>query len=351
MQAPISHVLPLTMIRRARMLPVNGRVLARVGQKVNATDVVADADVSNKHILLNIRRALNLSAFDDFRKVIEHRVGDKVQEGDVIAETSGIFKRVVYAPAAGQIVSISGGQLLLEVQGEPFKLQAGLNGEVTEVIPEQGVILETHGALIQGVWGNGKINMGMLLNLAQEAGEELTSDRMDVSMRGAVVLGGHCSSAEVFRVGMELPLRGLILGSMSADLVPIARQVDYPVILTEGFGIYPLNNIAYRILTTNERRDVCLNAVEWDAYTGDRPEVIIPLPATGNLAPEVAQFKAGHTVRIKGAPYSKQVVGVLVEMLPGLTLMPNGLRVPAASVRLENNEEINIPLANLDVLD
>ncbi len=193
--------------------------------------------------------------------------------------------------------------------------------------------------------------MGMLLNLAQEAGEELTSDRMDVSMRGAVVLGGHCSSAEVFRVGMELPLRGLILGSMSADLVSIARQVDYPVILTEGFGIYPLNNIAYRILTTNERRDVCLNAVEWDAYTGDRPEVIIPLPATGNLAPEVAQFKAGHTVRIKGAPYSKQVVGVLVEMLPGLTLMPNGLRVPAASVRLENNEEINIPLANLDVLD
>ena len=351
MQAPVSHILPLTMIRRARMLPVNGRVLARIGQKVSATDVVADADVSNKHVILNIRRALNLSAQDDLQKIIEHRVGDKVQEGDVIAETSGVFKRVVYAPVSGQIVSISSGQVLIEVQGDHFKLLAGLNGEVTEVIPEQGVILEAHGALIQGVWGNGKINMGMLLNLAQEAGKELTGEMLDVSMRGAVVLGGHCSSAEVLRIGMDLPLRGLILGSMTAELVPVARQVDYPVIVTEGFGIYPINNIAYRILTTNERRDVCLNAVEWDRYAGERPEVVIPLPATGNLAPEVAQFKTGHTVRIKGAPYSKQVVGVLVEMLPGLTLMPNGLRVPAASVRLENNEEINIPLANLDVLD
>ena len=351
MQAAISHILPLTMIRRARMLPVNGRVLARVGQKVSATDVVADAEMSNKHILLNVRRALNLSTQDDLRKRIELRVGDKVQEGDVIAETSGVFKRVVYAPVAGQIISISGGQILLEVQDEPFKLQAGLNGEVTEVIPEQGVILETHGALIQGVWGNGKINMGMLLNLAQEAEEELTGEKLDVSMRGAVVLGGHCSSAEVLRIGMELPLRGLILGSMTADLVSVAKQVDYPVILIEGFGVYPINNIAYRILTTNERRDVCINAAEWDRYSGNRPEVIIPLPATGNLAPEVAQFKMGHTVRIKGASYGKQVVGILVEMLPGLTLMSNGLRVPAANVRLENNEEIHIPLANLDVLD
>ena len=351
MQASISHILPLTMIRRARMLPVNGRVLARAGQKVSATDVVAEADVANKHVILNIRRALSLSAQEDLQKIVEHRVGDKVQEGDVIAETSGIFKRVVYAPVSGQIVSISGGQVLLEAQGECFKLLAGLNGEVAEVIPEQGVILETHGALIQGVWGNGKINIGVLFNLAEEAGKELTAEMLDVSMRGAVVLGGHCSSAEVLRIAMGLPLRGLILGSMTAELIPVARQVEYPIILTEGFGIYPINNIAHRILTTNERRDVCLNATEWDRYTGDRPEVIIPLPATGNLAPEIAQFKSGQTVRIKGASYNKQAVGVLVEMLPGLTLMPNGLRVPAANVRLENNEEINIPLANLDVLD
>lgn len=351
MRASICHILPLTLIRRARMLPDAGQVLVRVGQKVGAADVVAEANIHNPHILMDVRSALRLSYADDLRKYITLRVGDRVQEGDVIAESSGLFKRIVSAPANGQIVAITSGQVMLETSGKPFQLLAGITGEVMEVIPGQGVILESHGALIQGVWGNGQINTGLLLSLANDAGDELVPAKIDMSMRGAVLMAGTCSSEEALLAAAQLPIRGLILGSMSSDLIPIAQRMEYPIVLLDGFGQIPINSVAYRILSTNEKRDVSINAAPLNLFKGTRPEIVIPLPAVGELAPEVAQFKAGQTIRIKGAPYNKQVIGTLIEIIPGLTLLPNGIRVPAAFIRLENNEEIKIPLANLDVLD
>ncbi len=41
------------------------------------------------------------------------------------------------------------GQVLLEMESQSHQLLAGINGVVTEIIPDQGVVVETSGALIQ----------------------------------------------------------------------------------------------------------------------------------------------------------------------------------------------------------
>lgn len=349
MVAPITHFLALTAIRRARMLPSRGQVKVRVGQKVSATDVVAECFLPGKHLVFNIRRALNVSRVERAEKLIECKVGDKLQKGDVIAEAGGLLPRSVRAPANGQVVAIVGGQVMFELQSDRFELKAGLNGTVTQVMTEQGVVLEANGALLQGVWGNGQINLGLLTCLAKSPEEEFTRANVDVSMRGAVLMSGHCRQAEALVAANELPLRGLILASMSADLIPVAQAMSYPILLIEGFGRLPMNNMAYKLLTSSDKRDICLNAAN-DAYHGDRPEAMIPLPANGQVPQEIAPLEAGRVVRLQGPPYAG-LIGKVQRIHSGLTTLPNGLRTSAADVLLENNQLVLVALGNLDVLE
>ncbi len=350
MSAALTHILPLTTIRRVRLLPAPGRVLVRPGQQVATNDPVAEIYLPDAHTLLDVRRALSIPSVNKAEALIKRRVGEKVQKGDVIAETGGMFSRVIRTPVNAVIVAIDHAQVILETEAPPVILRAGMPGVVTEIIGDRGVIVENNGALIQGVWGNNRAEMGMLLMLARTPDDELTRDRLDVSMRGAIVAGGHCSSPDVLKTANDLPLRGLIFSSMAPTLIPQANALKIPVIVLEGFGRIPYSAPLYKLLVSSEKRDAAVNAAIWDRYNGERPEIIIPLPATGQTPLEAVEYCEGQTVRILGAPYAGQT-GKLEALSRGLAPLPNRLRAPAADVRLENGEKVTIPLVNLDVLE
>jgi hypothetical protein len=138
---------------------------------------------------------------------------------------------------------------------------------------------------------------------------------------------------------------------MSSALVPVALQMRYPILVIDGFGSSPMNSAAFKLLTSNAKRDVTINAEPYDRYTGSHPEVIIPLPISQEptVAKEVDVFSVGQQVRIYRAPHLG-VLGTIMNILPGLTILPNGLRAQAAEVRTEEGEQIVIPLTNLEVL-
>ncbi|KPL79336.1 hypothetical protein ADN00_03140 [Ornatilinea apprima] len=350
MQTPVTHILPLTLIRRVRLLPAPGKVLVRAGQEVHAADVVAETASHQRHVLLDVRRALQLSADEDLKQVFDRKVGEKIQKGDLIAQKGGLFKRVLVSPEDGVILAVMGGQVLIEAVTPPTQIFAGFDGRVAEVIADQGVVIETHGALLQGVWGNNQIGNGLLISLAKSPADDLSSSLLDVSMRGAVLLAGTCSEASALEMARDIHLRGLILGSISAHLIPLAEKLEFPVMVLEGFGQIPISTPAFRILSTSEKREVCLNATRWDAFHGERPELVIPLPAQGEVAQDLAALQAGRKVRLTLAPWVG-AVGSIEQMLPGQTALPNGLRAPAARVRLENGEVHTVPSVNLDVLE
>lgn len=349
MLAPVYHILPLTNIRRMRTLPVAGSVLVRPGQKVNASDVVAQAQVPAGHVILDIRRGLGIPQVSAAESCIVRQVGDRLEKGDVIAESGGVFARIIRAPQDGEIVSIGGGQVLLRVRTATLEVTAGFAGTVADIIKDQGAIIETHGALIQGVWGNGRSDNGMLMVVTKSPEDELTRAQIEVSMRGGVVVGGHCASADVLHACAELPLRGLVLASMSSDLIAVAEGLAYPVIVIEGFGKIPMNPSAFQLLTTSDKRDASVSAA-FSRATGERPEVIIPLPALGQVAPETDTFTAGQTVRIQGAPYAGRFATIL-QTRTGLFTLPNGLKAAAADVQLEDGTRVAVPLANLEVIE
>jgi hypothetical protein len=350
MLAPVLHILPFVKIRRERTLPFPGRVVVRKGQLVAASDVIAEASLAPEHLMLNIARGLGVSE-DLADSHLQVKAGVRVLEGDVLAGPVGLAKRVMRTPRNGRIVLAGGGQVLLEVESPKHELKAGLPGMVTDLLGDRGAVIETTGALIQGVWGNGRAGAGLMTVLAHSPDERLTADRIDISLRGLLILAGYCRDADVLKAAADLPLRGLILASMDSTLISLAAKMPYPILILDGFGQLPMNSAAYKLLSTSEKREVAVNAESWDRFKGTRPEAVIHLPAAGELPlpNDGSVFSSGQQVRALRAPHIGKI-GTLMGLRPGSTVFPSGIQAQAGEVRLESGEIAVLPLANLEVL-
>jgi hypothetical protein len=355
MLAPVTHILPLTNIRRERLLPVPGRVVVRKGQKVTATDVIAEANCSPEHQVLDIGRGLGLSeqAAD---QQIQVKPSAQVAAGDVLAGPVGLAKRVVRAPESGRVIQAGSGRVLLELDRPSYELKAGFPGTVVELLGERGAVIENSGALIQGVWGNGLIDYGLMILLASTPEELLTADRLAVNLRGSIIVAGHCADVRALEAAAELPLRGMILSSLDPELLPDAASLGFPVIVIEGFGQRAMNSVAYKILSANHKQEAAINAEPWDRFLGKRPEVVVPLPAAANeahsLTPklkDIQVFSPGQQVRVIRSTHISRI-GTLVKLL-GTVVLPSGVHAQAALIHLETGENAVLPLRNLEVLE
>ncbi len=351
MQFAVTHYQPLTTIRRERLLPLGGKILARKGQKVKSTDILAECDLTPQFIVVEYARGLGLSP-QDADEYVQVKVGMDVEQNDVIAGPVGLMKRLVRSPHPGRVVLIGDGQLLLRRKSDPFYLQAGFEGTVVELIADRGVILQTVGVLAQGVWGNGRTASGILVTVLEQPEEELTDKHFDQRTQNAIVLGSYVTKAAALEKAAAVPVRGLVLGGLEGSLVGMAEQMPYPILVLDGFGSYPMNPFAYPILATNERREAYINAEKWDTYQGKRPEIIIPLPLEDypTETRETAELSPGATVRICRSPFCGRV-GKIERLLTGKVILPNGLSTQAAEVRLADNELVLSPFVNLEILE
>ena len=350
MLAPVTHILPLTTVRRERLLPLPGRILARMEQKVAPLDVVAEVNHGQEHVLIDVARTLRVT-IDEAKTLIRCKVGETVAAGQVIAQSHSLIPQSVKAASSGKVILVGGGQVLLEVGESTLELQAGMPGLVTRLVSDRGVEITFSGALIQGLWGNGRVDTGLLLPLMDRPRDELTVSKMDVSQRGSVLLAGTCSDPAALQTAAELPARGLVLGSLSPALLTQAGALPFPIMVIDGFGSIPLNATAFKLLTSNAKREVTVNAEPFDRYAGVRPEMFISLPVNQEppITREVETFAPNQPVRLVHDPQAG-AVGTLLSLRSGLTTMPSGLRVPAAEVKLESGEQVVVPLANLEVL-
>jgi len=179
----------------------------------------------------------------------------------------------------------------------------------------------------------------------------LSADRLDMNLRGSVILGGHVRDMETLRAAADLPVRGLIISSLLSSLLPTAVQMRYPILVLDGFGAMPMNTAAYDLLISNNKREVTVNAEHFDRYNGNRPEVIIPLPISNepDEPSDYAPFALGQRVRMRRSP-NAGMLGTLANLPAGMSTLPSGLRASAGEVKLENGTTVLVPLVNLEVV-
>lgn len=351
MLATVRQIIPLANIRRERVLPIQGRITARRMQKVAPTDVVAQAVLDPKHMMLDLTQGLNVSR-ERAEELIQRQVGDVLSKGDVIAGPVGLFQRVVRAPFDGEVKLAAEGKVLLGKDTKPYHLLAGMEGTVTNIIPDRGVIIETRGALIQGVWGNGHVAHGVMQVLSRDLDEEVLPEQIDISYRGAIAVGGFCKNPEFFHTAASIPVKGVVLGSMSSSLIPVAQEMEYPIIIVDGFGQKALNSSAVKLILSNNEKEFSLNAQEFDQNMGDYPEIIISLtsPETSQPPQDMDSISLGKQAYILSGPQASRI-GTIENLFPDDYTFPNGIQAAAAELNLGQTEKITVPLRNLELIE
>ncbi len=350
MNAQIVHMKSFVTIRRECFLPQEGKVLVRKGQHVLPDEVLAVCESLPEYLLFDYARGLGLPA-QKADRLLQVKVGQEIEEKDILAGPVGWAKRVVRSSKKGKVVLAGDGQLLLGVVKPPFELKAGFEAIVADLIAGRGVILETNGDLIQGIWGNGKCSSGVLMNPYQAAEEELSAEHFTLDMRDAVLMGGWVSKPSTLKSAAEFPLRGVILGGLAANLIGLAREMPYPILVLDGFGAIGMNSLAYQILSKNERKQISINAGEWDRLNGTRPEAIVGLSEieSEEMVSDLVELSAGQTVRICNSPYFGKI-GHLERIIPGRTILSNGISIHAGEILLEDGEKVISPLDNIEVI-
>jgi hypothetical protein len=340
----------LTSIKRERILPVAGSVLVRRMQKVSPTDVIVVAPMAPEYILLDIARGLNVTP-DRADELLQREAGEDLAKGDIIAGPVGVLQRVIRAPQNGQIRIAGEGKVLFEVASAPFELQAGMEGTVTNVIPERGAIIESRGSLVQGVWGNGKITYGVIQPVSNDLLKELVPEQLNISFRGTIITAGFVRNPEVLEVAGSIPIKGMILGSMSSSLIPAAKKADFPIMLVDGFGTAPMNRVAENILIANKDKNVALNAQKCDPFLGNFPEVIINQSTNRDLEDprETESLRAGKQVIIINGPLATRI-GKVESIFSKKKTLPSGIDAQVAELILSNEEKAEVPLTNLEII-
>jgi hypothetical protein len=349
-----THVTPLATIRRERMLPQPGYVLVDEGDRVEAATAVARAETYGRHYLYDLPRMLDLP-LQQVAKYLRVQAGAAVNKGDPLASRPtllGLSSVAVPAPAGGAVVEIKDGQLLFAATGPVIEIKAGFPGTVLSINADWGVQLETAGALIQGAWGNGKQEYGVLKMLVNDPAQPLAVELLDAGSKGAIVVAGT-TDEKGLRLAEKRKLRGLVLGSLPSGLIKAARSLSCPVLVVEGFGKRVMSQQAWSLLADNNTREAAVDARPPDRWEGRRPELIIPLTHPGGqLAqpPDGQALTVGRRVRVNRLPYAGQV-GTVTLMPERGAAMPSGVLAAVAHVELEEQGTVVVPLANLEICE
>ncbi|MFC2064388.1 hypothetical protein ACFLXB_04755 [Chloroflexota bacterium] len=353
MYAPLTQIHPLTLIQRKRYLPVPGRILVRQNQKVSPFDVVAETEFSTKHILLDVAAQLHISA-QEADTLIKCQVGDRLSVNQLIAPARGFFSFPILSPVNGSVILVGEGQVLIKVGDSKFSLQANYPGTITKILQDKGVEITSEGTLIQGIWGNGQVHFGNLQSNfgIGSSGNILAVDHLNTNHRGSILMAGHCSDEKTLNKAAGLPLHGLILGSISSHLLTQASKLQFPIMITEGFGYHPMSSIVFELLSSHIGKDVALIGTVFDPYKGTRPEIVVPKGSSAEtpMANEVGILSVGSQVRIILNPGLTKV-GTVTRILQEDMEFPAGLRLPSAEIRLESGKTEMVPLMNLEVIN
>jgi len=360
--------------RVRRTLPISGDVKVGVGAQVQAEDVVAETFLPGDVIPMNLANSMNILP-SDLPECMLVQVGDLVEAGQLIARGKGFFgffPAEYHSRFSGTVESVSHitGQLMLRGAAIPVQVRAFLTGEVTEVIPEEGVIIEAETSLIQGIFGVGGEAYGPLSMACENHETTLTPDVITPSMKGAIVVGGARMTGAAIQKAIECEVAALISGGMDdQDLREIlgydlgvavtgSEHIGITLIITEGFGDIAMATRTFNLFKQNAGQSTAVNGATQIRAGVMRPEILIPhthsetreaVASDKSVKAAAATLAVGVPVRIIREPYFGRL-GSVSALPTELQVLESGSKARVLDVALSAEETVTVPRANIEIM-
>lgn len=356
------------MVRKRRRLPIPGEVMAKIGDIVKPHDVVARTQIPGDPETVNVANQLGLEG-DEIAEVMQKKKGDKVMKGEVIAQKTsffGLFKTPVESPIDGTVDNISEvtGVVTLRRPAVPVSIPAYIYGKVTEIIPNEGVVIETPAALVQGIFGVGGETLGVLEMVAKTNADILSGDKIKPEHKGKIIVGGSLVTADALRKAAEVGAAGLVAGGIiDKDLIEYlghdigvaitgAEDIPITVILTEGFGQINMADKTFNLLKGLTGKVASINGATQIRAGVMRPEIIVPAEKF-EKAPDRdtdSGMEPGTSIRIIREPWFGKLATVHT-LPPELHVIETGAKVRILTAKLANGDIITIPRANVELIE
>src|SRR5262249_39322980 len=147
-----------------------------------------------------------------------------------------------------ELITSSSGHIGIREKSSPIEIPAYIRGRVAEVMEGEGVVVETRGAFIQGIFGVGGERQGTLRMAVNDPGHPVTPAEIHPEHRGQVLSGGSNISGAALRKAAELGVAGIVVGAIiDRDLIDFLgydigvaitghEAIGITLIVTEGFG-------------------------------------------------------------------------------------------------------------------
>jgi len=368
---PGLRVTSRTKIIKKRILPLKGDVVVSVGDKVSPETVVARTEIPGPVEPVNVANILGVPPEDVDESMLK-KVGDLVEEGEIIAKSKsffGLFTSIAKAKISGTIENISHitGQVLLRGAPMPVEVKAYLEGEVTEVFKNEGVAVTTWGAFVQGIFGIGGETHGPIKVVSKSTADILTEKEVDDSCKGYIIVGGSLVTAGGMKKAISVGAVGIVVGGfndkdlrdfLGYDLgVAITGNENKGItlVVTEGFGEIMMAQKTFDLLKSKEGKMACINGATQIRAGVIRPEVVLPSDEDiskedKTIEQENVGLGVGSHVRLIREPYFGKL-GKVSDLPAPLQKLESESHARVLEVEFADGSKVTVPRANVEAIE
>ncbi len=354
-----------------RVLPIPGKVTVNKGESVLPEQVIAETYMPGDIFPLNLANQLSMPPAD-VPECVAVTIGDEVREGDVLAETKGIFgmfKSIYRSPNNGTVETISDitGQIIIRGEEHPVNVMAFMPGKVIKIIEDQGVIIESKVSLIQGIFGIGGESFGEIVVACKSQDETVNAEHITENMKNSVIIGGGRMTSEAIQKAIDIGASGLISGGIDdQDLKEIlgydlgvaitgSEKLGLTLIVTEGFGDIAMAERTFKLFKSREGKKASINGATQIRAGVIRPSIIIPVDEISSeelfeSGYESGILEVGSSVRIIRDPYFGEI-GTVHSLPSNPQILESGTKTRVLEVLIESGNILTIPRANIELIE